>query len=164
MAPSSLRKLTENEIEDILDIVQIDPLVPFDISMAICENVRDKIRPQLMSVNIYPENISKLKAEVERQYYLSRAQPGDMIGCLAASSIGEQNTQQTLNSFHSAGIMKANLTTGVVRLKELLNATQNLKHPSNTIHLLENNTDLYTVKRIAESNFKYYDKHQRKKK
>lgn len=156
MAPT-LRKLTHDEIDDILDIVQIDPLVPFDISMAICENVRDKLRPQLLNVSIYPKNISLLKKEVERQYHLSRVQPGDMIGCLAASSIGEQNTQQTLNSFHSAGIMKANLTTGVVRLKELLNATQNLKHPSNTIHLLENNSDLYTVKRIAESNFKYYD-------
>jgi DNA-directed RNA polymerase II subunit RPB1 len=156
MAPQ-LRKLTTEEIDDILDIIQIDPLVPFDISMAICENVRDRIRPQLQSVNIYPENIPKLKQEVERQYYISRAQPGDMVGCLAASSIGEQNTQQTLNSFHSAGIMKANLTTGVVRLKELLNATQNLKHPSNTIHLRDNDTDLYTVKRIAESNFKYYD-------
>lgn len=152
-----MRKLLQEEIDDILSIVQLDPNIPFDISMANCENIRDTLKPQLEKILIYPENIPKLKNKIEEEYYRSKIQPGDMIGCLAASSIGEQNTQQTLNSFHSAGIMKANLTTGVVRLKELLNTSQNIKSPSNTIYLLENNTDLYTVKRIAESNFKFYN-------
>lgn len=154
---SSKRKLTNDEVEDILSVVQLDSNIPFDISMAICENVRDKLKVQLEKVQIYPEKISELKSVIEKKYWDSIVEPGEMVGCLAAASIGEQTTQQSLNSFHSAGIMKANLTTGVVRLKELLNCSQNIKSPSNTIHLLENNTDLYTVKRIAESNFKYYD-------
>ena len=54
-----------------------------------------------------------------------------MVGALAAQSIGEPTTQLTLNTFHSAGTVKANATQGVPRIEELLQATQNLKSPLN---------------------------------
>ena len=64
-------------------------------------------------------------------------QPGELVGIIAAQSIGEPSTQMTLNTFHLAGVAsKSNVTRGVPRLKELLKVTQNPKATSLTIPLL----------------------------
>lgn len=66
----------------------------------------------------------------------SWAQPGELVGILAAQSIGEPSTQMTLNTFHLAGVAaKSNVTRGVPRLKELLKVTQNPKATSLTVYL-----------------------------
>jgi DNA-directed RNA polymerase II subunit RPB1 len=52
-----------------------------------------------------------------------------MVGSIAAQSIGEPATQMTLNTFHSAGCA-SQLLQGVPRLKELLNATPNIRTPT----------------------------------
>jgi DNA-directed RNA polymerase II subunit RPB1 len=39
----------------------------------------------------------------------------------------------TLNTFHAAGISSKNVTLGVPRIKEILNATRNIKTPSMAI-------------------------------
>ena len=63
-------------------------------------------------------------------------QPGELVGIIAAQSIGEPSTQMTLNTFHLAGVAsKSNVTRGVPRLKELLKVTQNPKATSLTIPL-----------------------------
>jgi DNA-directed RNA polymerase II subunit RPB1 len=66
----------------------------------------------------------------------SQAHSGEMVGALAAQSIGEPTTQLTLNTFHSAGTVKANATSGVPRIEELLSASANPKKPGNTVYLL----------------------------
>ena len=63
-------------------------------------------------------------------------QPGELVGIIAAQSIGEPSTQMTLNTFHLAGVAsKSNVTRGVPRLKEVLKVTQNPKATSLTIPL-----------------------------
>lgn len=41
--------------------------------------------------------------EVETRFNMAMANPGEMIGTVAAQSLGEPTTQMTLNTFHSAG-------------------------------------------------------------
>jgi DNA-directed RNA polymerase II subunit RPB1 len=43
---------------------------------------------------------------------------GEMIGCVAAQSIGEPATQMTLNTLYYAGVSAKNVTLGVPRLRE----------------------------------------------
>ena len=100
---------------------------------SVIENNRSNIRKQLESIEIVPECIPELKAEIMQAFHRSRIQPGEMVGCLAASSIGEQFTQSSLNSFHSSGLRKANLTGGLKRIEELLNVTKKPHTPSLTI-------------------------------
>jgi DNA-directed RNA polymerase II subunit RPB1 len=72
------------------------------------------------------------------QYKKSIVAPGEMVGMIAAQSIGEPTTQMTLNTFHFAGVSsKSNVTRGVPRIEEILSLTENLKNPSHTIHLKE---------------------------
>jgi DNA-directed RNA polymerase II subunit RPB1 len=75
----------------------------------------------------------------------SWAVPGELVGIIAAQSIGEPTTQLTLNTFHLAGVAaKSNMTRGVPRVKELLKATDKPKATSITVYLkpeFRNNKD-----------------------
>jgi DNA-directed RNA polymerase II subunit RPB1 len=102
--------------------------------------------------------------------------PGEMVGAIAAQSIGEPATQMTLNTFHLAGVSsKSNVTRGVPRLKELLHISKNPKNPSLTVYLNKeisnvnnpkskehsqetmNQIELTTLRDIAVSSSIYYD-------
>jgi DNA-directed RNA polymerase II subunit RPB1 len=62
--------------------------------------------------------------------------PGEMVGMIAAQSIGEPTTQMTLNTFHFAGVAsKSNVTRGVPRIEEILSLSDNPKNPSVTIYI-----------------------------
>lgn len=64
--------------------------------------------------------------------------PGEMVGIIAAQSVGEPTTQLTLNTFHNTGVAsKSNVTRGVPRIEEILRLTKNPKNPSLTIALKE---------------------------
>ena len=69
--------------------------------------------------------------------------PGEMVGMIAAQSIGEPTTQMTLNTFHFAGVAsKSNVTRGVPRIEEILSLSASLKNPSLTVYLKpEDETD-----------------------
>jgi DNA-directed RNA polymerase II subunit RPB1 len=69
-------------------------------------------------------------------YKNSIVAPGEMVGMIAAQSIGEPTTQMTLNTFHFAGVAsKSNVTRGVPRIEEILSLSENPKNPSVTIFL-----------------------------
>jgi len=66
--------------------------------------------------------------EIINSFNKSMVEPGEMVGILAAQSIGEPTTQLTLNTFHFTGIgSKSAQSLGVPRMKELLNCTSNMK-------------------------------------
>lgn len=72
---------------------------------------------------------------IKYTYESSLVNRGEMVGTIAAQSLGEPITQLTLNTFHSAGISEKNVTLGVPRLKEIINTAKNIKSPSMTIFL-----------------------------
>jgi DNA-directed RNA polymerase II subunit RPB1 len=74
--------------------------------------------------------LTSILGELENRFLRAAVAPGDMVGVLAAQSIGEPATQMTLNTFHFAGVASKNVTLGVPRLKEILNIATNLKTPS----------------------------------
>lgn len=75
-------------------------------------------------------------SEIERCFHEAVAPPGEMVGIIAAQSMGEPATQLTLDSFHVSGTAAAvKATSGVPRLKELLSVSKNIKTPSLTIYL-----------------------------
>ncbi|GER30894.1 DNA-directed RNA polymerase [Striga asiatica] len=73
--------------------------------------------------------------EIESRFVQSLVSPGEMIGCIAAQSIGEPATQMTLNTFHYAGVSAKNVTLGVPRLREIINVAKNIRTPSLSVYL-----------------------------
>ncbi|KAG8533813.1 DNA-directed RNA polymerase II subunit RPB1 [Bacidia gigantensis] len=108
--------------------------------------------------------------EIENRFCRAIANPGEMVGVLAAQSIGEPATQMTLNTFHFAGVSSKNVTLGVPRLKEILNLAKVIKTPSMTVYqeegnvgnqdsakLLRSAVEHTTLRSVTESSEIYYD-------
>ena len=58
---------------------------------------------------------------------------GSTVGAFGAQSIGEPGTQMTLKTFHFAGVASMNVTLGVPRIKEIINAAKNISTPIITV-------------------------------
>ena len=56
-----------------------------------------------------------LLGEIETKFAQSQVAAGEMVGALAAQSLGEPATQMTLNTFHFAGVSSKNVTLVVPR-------------------------------------------------
>ena len=80
--------------------------------------------------------LSVLLNTIQLTYKRAIVTPGEMVGMLAAQSIGEVSTQMTLNTFHFAGVAaKSNVTRGVPRIEEILSLSSEPKNPSLTVFL-----------------------------
>ncbi|KDR18934.1 DNA-directed RNA polymerase III subunit RPC1 isoform X1 [Zootermopsis nevadensis] len=81
------------------------------------------------------------------KYMRSKIEPGTAVGALAAQSIGEPGTQMTLKTFHFAGVASMNITQGVPRIREIINASKTISTPIITAHL-EDDTDAEFARRV----------------
>ncbi|EAU80581.1 DNA-directed RNA polymerase III largest subunit [Coprinopsis cinerea okayama7 len=63
------------------------------------------------------------------RYVKARIEPGSTVGAVGAQSIGEPGTQMTLKTFHFAGVASMNVTLGVPRIKEIINAAKAISTP-----------------------------------
>jgi DNA-directed RNA polymerase II subunit RPB1 len=97
----------------------------------------------LMNKRFNQKALEILLATIVLDYKRAIVAPGEMVGMIAAQSIGEPTTQMTLNTFHFAGVAsKSNVTRGVPRIEEILSLSASLKNPSLTVYLKpEDQTD-----------------------
>jgi len=70
-------------------------------------------------------------------YNKAQVEPGQAVGIVTAQSIGEPGTQMTLRTFHFAGIRERNVTLGLPRLIELVDARKKPVTPTMDIFLDE---------------------------
>lgn len=83
-----------------------------------------------------------------RKYLKARIEPGSAVGAVGAQSIGEPGTQMTLKTFHFAGVASMNVTLGVPRIKEIINASKNISTPIITAKLVSDESE--TAARIVK--------------
>ena len=142
-------------------IVDITPLEAFEMIEETYSNL-EKIRcapPTLLFKTLYYYNLSPKELLIVKRfnraaltillenivvnYKRAVVAPGEMVGMIAAQSIGEPTTQMTLNTFHFAGVSsKSNVTRGVPRIEEILSLSSEPKNPSLTIYMKpEDQTD-----------------------
>lgn len=78
------------------------------------------------------QELREFLGKITTRIQCARVSPGEMVGVLAAESVGHPATQLTLNTFHSAGVKEKNVTLGVPRIKELIDARKKVRS-SNTV-------------------------------
>jgi DNA-directed RNA polymerase III subunit RPC1 len=76
------------------------------------------------------------------KYVQAMLMPGEAVGAVAAQSIGEPATQMTLKTFHFAGVASMNVTLGVPRIKEIINASKTISTPIITCALVEEHSEV----------------------
>jgi DNA-directed RNA polymerase subunit A" len=81
------------------------------------------------------DQVEDIVQAVESQYLDTRVDPLDPVGTVSAQSIGEPGTQMTMNTFHYAGVAEIDVTQGLPRLIELVDARKEPDTPMMTVHL-----------------------------
>jgi DNA-directed RNA polymerase subunit A' len=88
--------------------------------------------------------------DVSADHKKEKVAPGEAIGVVAAQSFGEASTQMVLNVFHSAGVAEMQVTQGLPRIIEILDARKLPKTPSMEIYLDNSHNNEKDAKVIAE--------------
>ena len=131
------------------------------------------LNPKLLiyEFNILKEEYDEICEDIVYLFEKSKISPGEMVGVIAAQSIGEPATQMTLNTFHFSGVAaKSNVTRGIPRLTELLHLSKNIKSPSTNIFLkgeynsdrnktqfVKNKLEHVVLKELVTNNQIYFD-------
>ena len=83
------------------------------------------------------EELDKLVVKVQEAYERARIEAGEAVGTVAAQSVGEPGTQMTMRTFHFAGVNELNVTLGLPRLIEIVDARKKIATPTMDIFFEE---------------------------
>jgi DNA-directed RNA polymerase subunit A" len=125
--------------------------------------VEDTELPRRLKTEIYEvvearegvtvEQADEIARASETRYLDTRVDPLDPVGTVSAQSIGEPGTQMTMNTFHYAGVAEIDVTQGLPRLIELVDARKTPDTPMMTVYLDPDHIE----ERIAEEDDPDYD-------
>ena len=146
ITPLELYNLIEEKLKNMSNNIYVQPSELFKVAWYYYLSPKD-----LLTIRRFNKKaVIHLLNILEFNYKKSIVNPGEMVGMVAAQSIGEPTTQMTLNTFHFAGVAsKSNVTRGVPRIEEILTLSENPKNPSITIKLkAEDETKLEKAQEI----------------
>jgi DNA-directed RNA polymerase subunit A" len=99
------------------------------------EKTKDQLRTFLDGREISDDQFNRIFDRVVREYQSTRIEACEAVGIIAAQSIGEPGTQMTMRTFHYAGVAEINVTLGLPRLIEIMDARKEPSTPTMTIYL-----------------------------
>ncbi|MGD0535376.1 DNA-directed RNA polymerase subunit A'' [Methanoregula sp.] len=96
---------------------------------------KDQLRKFLDGKEITDAQFKEILDRVIKEYLSTRIEPCEAVGVIAAQSIGEPGTQMTMRTFHYAGVAEINVTLGLPRLIEIMDARKEPSTPTMTVYL-----------------------------
>ena len=115
--------LTEKEIAERLEGLDLP------------ESIKEAMKSSLEGATLTGAQMDEIVTMVSDDYRHSRVEPCEAVGVVAAQSIGEPGTQMTMRTFHYAGVAEINVTLGLPRLIEIVDARKIPSTPTMTIKL-----------------------------
>ncbi|MGC2385744.1 MAG: DNA-directed RNA polymerase subunit A' [Nitrososphaeraceae archaeon] len=119
------RKASEIEVRNILSKYS-DNLNP---------KMRNYLENAFSQNRLSKDGVEKVLKKTVELIQRALAEPGEAVGVVTAQSIGEPGTQMTLRTFHFAGVKERNVTLGLPRLIELVDARKKPVTPTMDIYL-----------------------------
>ena len=101
------------------------------------KRLREEVYDAVEEHNASVEEAQDIATAVESRYLATRLDPLDPVGTVSAQSIGEPGTQMTMNTFHYAGVAEIDVTSGLPRLIELVDARKTPDTPVMHVYLDE---------------------------
>ncbi|MCK5592801.1 DNA-directed RNA polymerase subunit A'/A'', partial [Candidatus Bathyarchaeota archaeon] len=95
----------------------------------------EELKSELTETGLTQEAVNQAVTSTLDNYKHALVEPGEAVGIVSAQSIGEPGTQMTLRTFHYAGVREQNVTLGLPRLIEIVDARRTPSTPIMTIHL-----------------------------
>ncbi|MDK2975394.1 MAG: DNA-directed polymerase subunit [Methanofollis sp.] len=99
------------------------------------EATKNELIRSLENKQIDDEAFEAIMKGVWTEFATTRIEPCEACGVIAAQSLGEPGTQMTMRTFHYAGVAEINVTLGLPRLIEIMDARKEPSTPTMTIHL-----------------------------
>jgi DNA-directed RNA polymerase subunit A" len=99
------------------------------------QKTKDQLRGFLDGKELTDTQFKQIFERVVREYQSTRIEACEAVGVIAAQSIGEPGTQMTMRTFHYAGVAEINVTLGLPRLIEIMDARKEPSTPTMTIYL-----------------------------
>ena len=163
---SEIERILDNEYLTLMPMTESERTNKDSI-----KNIDEKIFKTFLKTALY-NGLAPKKACIEKKltklqfdtiinniisiYNRSVVQPGEMVGCISAQSLGEPLTQLTLNTFHAAGLKTMSSTLhGGARVKEILGVSKKIKTPQLLIQLTPEFATNKDMARKVASNLKY---------
>jgi DNA-directed RNA polymerase II subunit RPB1 len=135
MKNTSIIRVSEQDAENPSDNVKIDDYIA-KTGLRLC--LFDALHPKrvINKYNFTKEEFDSIVDIIIKKYNENIIEAGEMVGVIAAQSLGEAVTQMTLNAFHHSGIATmTHSTMGVPRINELISYTKKPKTPQMFIYL-----------------------------
>ncbi|MBU3968532.1 MAG: DNA-directed RNA polymerase subunit A'' [Euryarchaeota archaeon] len=104
-------------------------------ALALPQRVKDNLLRELKNVKLTKKQFDEIIKRTMATYEYSKIEAGEAAGVVSAQSIGEPGTQMTMRTFHYAGVAEINVTLGLPRLIEIVDARKNPSTPMMTIFL-----------------------------
>ena len=131
--------------------------------------IRTVLNVKYVLLNLGLRDFISILEEVRVKILKAKVNANEMVGTLAAQSVGEPATQMTLNTFHLAGVAST-VSMGVPRLNEIINLARNIKTPSMQIFFenglsrnienarrIQNQVEFLSLKMVCEASQIVYD-------
>lgn len=152
------RRFTDKTLSNILEIYcdifdELDKLAKtrnLERENIISDFVMDTLTERLMYRVFNKSDLKKIVEQVYNKYAANKIDSHESSGIIAAQSIGEPGTQMTMRTFHYAGVAEINVTLGLPRLIEIVDARRVPSTPLMEIYLEETiRDDLNAVKKFV---------------
>jgi len=154
----TVKKTPKKEIKKTSDIKEVPPKKPVKKVVTKEDKLKEKIIKSLggrylslriidelasiiLNENINEKKIPMIIDRVCHDFQQNRIDPSEACGIVGAQSIGEPGTQMTMRTFHYAGVAEINVTLGLPRLIEIVDARSVPSTPMMNIYLDDDHKD-----------------------
>ena len=125
------------KVIDMIDEINETENLGIDFADSYIEDLAE----HYISKNLTDDELRKLIIKLKQAYDRAHVEAGEAVGTVAAQSVGEPGTQMTMRTFHYAGVTELNVTLGLPRLIEIVDAREKIKTPTMDIYFTEDKRD-----------------------
>ncbi len=134
-------KKEDTELEEIFDSYNKILLARKDIKTHIPVSTIDELAENIRKFEPDQEELGDIIDVIIGDRSRRLMDPHESCGIVSAQSIGEPGTQMTMRTFHYAGVAEINVTLGLPRLIEIVDARRQPSTPIMEVHLTDDVKD-----------------------
>ena len=134
--------------DDEKSLEELSESLGLELPLKIIVDIADRIKKAELS----DEKKEQLLRRADEMYKSHKMDQNESAGVMAAHSLGEPGTQMNMRTFHYAGVANVNVTQGLPRLIEIVDARRIPSTPSMNIPLIGTAAQDESVAKFVASN------------
>ncbi len=108
-----------------------------------------ELSKKIHGLKLSKKRLQEVLQKICEKFDLHVIDANESAGIVSAQSIGEPGTQMTMRTFHYAGVAEMNVTLGLPRLIEIVDARRVPSTPIMELYVKSGHTDLERMRKIA---------------